>query len=182
MLSIPLWPKKKIRDGSFFSRQLWSLRVWLTGRGAGECFYGPLPREEALWISSDRDDGMWAKIKAQTNPWTKVEPSQNSMPNFLALKMYSRNYAAWIRDILGNNNESSNCFEWTINATWFKSSSPKVYLPKISKSKKFFVRPCHALDPPSDCSHLGSPEIILKQQINSVTDISWLEEKIDDHF
>ena len=50
--------------------------------------------EEALWISSDRDDRMWAKIKAQTNPWTKVEPSQNSMPNILALKMYSRNYAA----------------------------------------------------------------------------------------
>ena len=41
----------------------------------------------------------------------KTNPQKIPGPKCKPLKIYSRNYAAWIRDILGNNNESSNCFE-----------------------------------------------------------------------
>ena len=52
------------------------------------------------------------KSKPPKIPGPKFNPHKNPMPNFLAIKIYSRTmYAAWIGDIVGNNNESSNCFE-----------------------------------------------------------------------
>ena len=47
------------------------------------------------------------KIKTQKYPWTKISPPKNPMPNFWAIKIYLRNYAA---RICGNYHESSDCF------------------------------------------------------------------------
>ena len=63
----------------------------------------------------------------------------NPMPNFRAIKIYSRNYAAEIRR---NYHESSDCFEYPLKIpTYIKL--PKKILTIFQTPQKTFDHPCH---------------------------------------
>ena len=89
------------------------------------------------------------KIKPRKNPWTKIYPPKNPMMNFQPIKIYSRNYVAWIG---GNYHEFSDCFECP-KKSLLKSSYPKntchnfppkkIPKSKIPNPKKSFDYPCH---------------------------------------
>ena len=89
---------------------------------AGSELYTQAVGGRILRISSDREDQMRQKLKAKKKSLAlQTKPKKiPAMPNFQAIKVYSRNYAG---AICGNCHES--CFEYTKKYTYLNETTQK---------------------------------------------------------
>ena len=79
----------------------------------------------------DKNQNPKKSLGLQTKP-KKLPGPKYPMPNFRAIKIYSRNYAAGIR---GNYQESSDCFEYPKKHPYLNQATPKNTCQKFPTPK-----------------------------------------------